>query len=105
MFQSPQGKYSSSATYAADKQFSSHNALHRQRLAFRDLRGQSHEARVLGGLGRCLFCGVTWNGKILTSTARELELLYLFVFIPDSLHYKVVDLQKLGNFLSPTLDG
>ena len=35
----------------------------------------------------------------------RLFLLYLFVFIPDSLHYKVVDLPKLGNFLSPTLDG
>lgn len=55
MFQSHQGKYSSSATYAADKQFSSHNALHRQRLAFRDLHGQSHEARFPRGLGRCLF--------------------------------------------------
>eukprot|EP00434_Breviolum_minutum_P011578 symbB.v1.2.010211.t1/scaffold665.1/size175136/2 len=40
------GKYSSSATYAADKQFSSHNALHRQRLAFRDLHGQSHEVTI-----------------------------------------------------------
>ena len=89
MFQSHQGKYSSSATYAADKQFSSHNALHRQRLAFRDLHGQSHEARFLRGLGRCLF--VEWLGRDKFWHQAE-----LFVCIPDSFHYKVIDLQKLG---------
>ena len=61
MFQSHQGKYSSSATYAADKQLFSHNALHRQRLAFRNLHGQSHEAHFPSGLGRCLF--VEWLGR------------------------------------------
>ncbi|CAJ1365306.1 unnamed protein product [Effrenium voratum] len=34
------GKYSSSSTYASDQHLSSHNALHRHRLAFRDRKNQ-----------------------------------------------------------------
>lgn len=37
------GKYSSGASYGSDVRLSSHNALHRERLAFRDLQGQRRE--------------------------------------------------------------
>jgi hypothetical protein len=39
-----EGKYSSGASYGSDVRLSSHNALHRERLAFRDLQGQRREA-------------------------------------------------------------
>ena len=57
-----------------DQQLSSHNALHRQRLAFRDLCGRVQEAHSLGTKELCsLFHGLNQNVQLFASILAHFE--------------------------------